>query len=201
MAFYKVTFHASLRFPIHHIIRRILYFYNNCPAQLIPSAWQSLICLVVVWWGHKLSLFLNEFRSLFTLHKNLKPNSGWLYFKARPSKTLLGGYPNNVKGWKKKNSLLSREMIGSSLWGYPGTLRFQEFRGHRASQVSLRLLSHSFNGQVRLLFSWLISFLLISSKHCNKTTRPIHDLANKSWRDLELTCKGGLLFNQRSSQL
>ncbi|GFZ19668.1 hypothetical protein Acr_28g0003730 [Actinidia rufa] len=79
VAFYETAFHAGLCLPLHPIIRRILYFYNICPAQLIFNAW-----------------------SLFALNKILKSDSGWLYFKARSKKTLLGGYPGNVKGWKKK---------------------------------------------------------------------------------------------------
>ena len=38
VAFYKATFHVGLRFPLHPIIRKILYFYNICPAQLILNA-------------------------------------------------------------------------------------------------------------------------------------------------------------------
>ncbi|GFS32283.1 hypothetical protein Acr_00g0021730 [Actinidia rufa] len=72
VAFYEATFHASLRLPLHPIIRRILYFYNICPTQLVPYEWRSLVRAMV------------------------------LYFKARSKKTLLRGYSNNVKGWKKK---------------------------------------------------------------------------------------------------
>ncbi|GFZ03502.1 hypothetical protein Acr_16g0001260 [Actinidia rufa] len=48
------------------------------------------------------AISLNEFKNLFGLFNNPKPDFGWLYFKARPKKTLLWGYPNNVNGWKKK---------------------------------------------------------------------------------------------------
>ncbi|GFY92469.1 hypothetical protein Acr_08g0008650 [Actinidia rufa] len=41
-------------------------------------------------------------RNLFSLNSNPKPDQGWLYFKARNKKVLLGGYPNNVKGLKSK---------------------------------------------------------------------------------------------------
>ncbi|GFS35812.1 hypothetical protein Acr_00g0042240 [Actinidia rufa] len=37
-----------------------------------------------------------------SLNSNPKPDQGWLYFKARNKKTLLRGYPNNIKGWKSK---------------------------------------------------------------------------------------------------
>ena len=95
-------FHVSLHLPIHPIIRRILYFYNICPTRFVSNAWRSLVCTVVLWQAHKFSLSLNEIKSLFTLYKNPKPNSKWLYFKVRSKKTLLRGYPSNVKGWKKK---------------------------------------------------------------------------------------------------
>ncbi|GFZ15755.1 hypothetical protein Acr_25g0001640 [Actinidia rufa] len=48
------------------------------------------------------SISLSEFRNLFSLNSNPKPDQGWLYFKARNKKVLLGGYPSNVKGWKSK---------------------------------------------------------------------------------------------------
>ncbi|GFS45974.1 hypothetical protein Acr_00g0099280 [Actinidia rufa] len=48
------------------------------------------------------SISLTEFRNLFSLNSNPKPDQGWLYFKARNKKVLLGGYPSNVKGWKSK---------------------------------------------------------------------------------------------------
>ncbi|GFZ14318.1 hypothetical protein Acr_24g0005080 [Actinidia rufa] len=50
----------------------------------------------------KYSISLSEFRNLFSLNSNPKPDQGWLYFKARNKKVLLGGYPSNVKGWKSK---------------------------------------------------------------------------------------------------
>ena len=75
VAFYEATFHVGICFPLHPIIRKILYFYNICPAQLIPNAWRSLIYAIVMWRSHKFILSLNEFRSLFTLCKNSKPNS------------------------------------------------------------------------------------------------------------------------------
>ncbi|PSS08040.1 MAP/microtubule affinity-regulating kinase [Actinidia chinensis var. chinensis] len=43
VAFYEAAFHAGLRLPIHPIIRRILYFYNICPSQLVLNAWKSLV--------------------------------------------------------------------------------------------------------------------------------------------------------------
>ena len=81
---------------------------------------------------------LSEFRNLFTLNNNPKSDQGWLYFKARYKKTLLGGYPNNVKGWKSKFFFVSGtnwELLeGSSLeggiprvptsWGIPGQSQF-----------------------------------------------------------------------------
>ena len=43
------------------------------------------------------------------MYKNPKPNFGWLYFKSRSAKTLLGRYPSYVKGWKKKFFFISGE--------------------------------------------------------------------------------------------
>ena len=47
-------------------------------------------------------MLLSEFKTLFNLNNNPKPDHDWLYFKAMYKKTLLGGYPSNVKGWKRK---------------------------------------------------------------------------------------------------
>ncbi|GFZ04977.1 hypothetical protein Acr_17g0005490 [Actinidia rufa] len=60
VAFYEAAFRAVLRFPIHPTIRKILYYYNIYPTQLVPNAWRSLVYVVVVWRAHKLSLSLNE---------------------------------------------------------------------------------------------------------------------------------------------
>ena len=48
VAFYEVAFHAILRLPIHPTIRTILQFYNICPVHLIPNAWRSVVCAIVL---------------------------------------------------------------------------------------------------------------------------------------------------------
>ncbi|GFS36166.1 hypothetical protein Acr_00g0044420 [Actinidia rufa] len=70
------------------------------PGELVPNAWRSIACSMVLWRVYKYTISLSEFRNLFSLNSNPKPDQGWLYFKARNKKVLLGGYPNNVKGWK-----------------------------------------------------------------------------------------------------
>ncbi|GFS39127.1 hypothetical protein Acr_00g0061240 [Actinidia rufa] len=47
-------------------------------------------------------------------YKNPKPDSGWLYFRARPKRTLFGDYLSNVKGWKKKFFFVSGDN-----WEFP----------------------------------------------------------------------------------
>ncbi|GFS44928.1 hypothetical protein Acr_00g0092960 [Actinidia rufa] len=61
VAFYEATFLTGLCLSIYPTIKRILHFYNICHAQLVPNEWRSVL------------------------------DSGWLCFKARPKKTLLGG--------------------------------------------------------------------------------------------------------------
>ncbi|GFZ10970.1 hypothetical protein Acr_22g0003680 [Actinidia rufa] len=106
VAFYEAAFHVGLRLSIHPTIRRILHFYNICSAQLIPNMWQSVVCAVVVWRYYKYALSLNEFRCPYSLFKNPKPYSGWLYFKVRLGRTMTKGY---ISG---RRSFASPEIMG-----------------------------------------------------------------------------------------
>ncbi|GFS35781.1 hypothetical protein Acr_00g0042000 [Actinidia rufa] len=99
VAFYEAAFYAGLRLLIHLSIRMILHFYNICPAQLVPNAWHSV---------------------------NPKPDSRWLYFRARPKRALFGEYPSNVKGWKRKFFIISGDN-----WEFPEGLA----RGARVPRV------------------------------------------------------------------
>lgn len=101
-AFYEAAFHAGLRFPMHPFIRRMLNFYGICSAQLSPNAWRNIISVLVIWRFSRHHLSLNEFRCLYTLLKGPGLESGWLFFKARPGRSILKGAPSNVKGWKTR---------------------------------------------------------------------------------------------------
>ncbi|GFY88916.1 hypothetical protein Acr_06g0008560 [Actinidia rufa] len=137
VAFYEAAFPAGLRFPLHPTIRLILQFYNICLAQLVPNAWRSIACSMALWRVYKYTISLSEFRNLFSLNSNPKPDQSWLYFKARNKKVLLGGYPSNVKGWKSKFFFVSGDEWeipnGTSrecaprvprTWGIPGRSLF-----------------------------------------------------------------------------
>ncbi|GFS33373.1 hypothetical protein Acr_00g0028010 [Actinidia rufa] len=100
VAFYEAAFLAGLRLPIHSTIREILIHYKICPAQLSPNAWRPVICSLVIWRHFKRHMSCDEFRCLYSLSP--LPDSGWYYFKARPDKNLLRGFPSNVKGWKTR---------------------------------------------------------------------------------------------------
>ncbi|GFZ11447.1 hypothetical protein Acr_22g0008450 [Actinidia rufa] len=145
VAFYEAAFPAGLRFPLHNTIRLILQFYNICPTQLVPNAWRSITCSMALWRVYKYSLSLSEFRNFFSLSCNPKPDQGWLYFKARNKKVLLGGYPSNVKGWKSKFFFVSGDE-----WEIPA----------RTSPV----------GAPRVPRSWGIP-----DKHCNNPPRLFGD--------------------------
>ncbi|GFY84519.1 eukaryotic translation initiation factor 2 [Actinidia rufa] len=84
VVFYEAPFQVGLHLPIHPTLGRILAYYNVCLAQLAPYAWQSMVCVLVLWRFKKFALSLSEFRHLFGLFNNPRPNSGGLYFKARP---------------------------------------------------------------------------------------------------------------------
>ncbi|GFZ13018.1 hypothetical protein Acr_23g0014030 [Actinidia rufa] len=78
---------------------------------------------MALWRVYKYDISLTEFRNLFSLNSNPKPDQGWLYFKARNKKVLLGGYPSNVKGWKSKFFFVSGDEweipVGTSPVGAP----------------------------------------------------------------------------------
>ncbi|PSR92996.1 hypothetical protein CEY00_Acc27605 [Actinidia chinensis var. chinensis] len=141
VAFYEAAFPAGLHFFIHPTIRLILQFYNIFLAQLVTNAGRSITCSMAMWRVFKYTLSLSEFRNLFILNSNPKPDQGWLYFKARNKKTLLGGYPSNVKGWKSKFFFVS-----SNEWEFPeGSSR---------------------EGALRVLKTWGVP-----DKHCNNPPR------------------------------
>ncbi|GFZ19674.1 hypothetical protein Acr_28g0003790 [Actinidia rufa] len=71
--------------------------------------------------------------NLFNLNKNPKPDQGWLYFKAKLKKILLGGYPSDVKGWKKRFSS-PREMVESSPKEDLGNSGLPQSQDHGESQ-------------------------------------------------------------------
>ncbi|GFZ14944.1 hypothetical protein Acr_24g0011340 [Actinidia rufa] len=145
VAFYEAAFPAGLRFPLHNTIRLILQFYNICPTQLVPNAWRSIACSMALWRVYRYSISLSEFRNLFSLNSNPKPDQGWLYFKARNKKVLLGGYPSNVKGWKRKFFFVSGDE-----WEIPE--------------------EKSRKGAARVPRTWGIS-----DKHCNNPPRLFDD--------------------------
>ncbi|GFS40594.1 hypothetical protein Acr_00g0069460 [Actinidia rufa] len=61
--FYEVVFPAGLRFPLHPTIRLILQFYNICPAQLVPNAWRSIACSMVLWRARNKKVLLGGYSS------------------------------------------------------------------------------------------------------------------------------------------
>ncbi|GFY96509.1 hypothetical protein Acr_11g0008150 [Actinidia rufa] len=72
VAFYEATFPVGLKFSVYPTIRRILNFYNICPAQLSLNAWRCVVCVLVIWQFLRRHLSLNEFRCLYTLFKKSK---------------------------------------------------------------------------------------------------------------------------------
>ncbi|PSS08050.1 Transporter MCH1 [Actinidia chinensis var. chinensis] len=133
VAFYETVFHAGLCLPIHPTIRRILHFYNSCPTQLVPNMWRSVVYAVVLWQYYKNPLSLNKFRHLFSLFKNLKPESGWLYYKARQNKNVIKGTTATLRG-RRGSFSSSRGTTGNSPLRY---LDRQEFCASREGAVQV----------------------------------------------------------------
>ncbi|GFY87361.1 hypothetical protein Acr_05g0010000 [Actinidia rufa] len=141
VAFYEVSFLAGLRFPIHPTIKLILQFYNIYPAQLVPNAWRSIVCSMAMWRVFKYTLSVSEFRNLFSLNSNPKPDQSWLYFKARNKKTLLrgiilGGRPESSEDMGDKHCNNSPRLYGDELKVFE-VFRFVEKTGHFSVPVLL----------------------------------------------------------------
>ena len=89
-----------------------------------------MVSALLLWQSKKHTLSLDEFRNLFNLSNNPKPDWGLLYFKVKPHLPILGDYPSNVKGWKMKLFFVlgddwefahgeSREFEVPKLWSTP----------------------------------------------------------------------------------
>ena len=74
VAFYEASVPAGLRFLIHPTVKLILIFYNICPAQLVLNAWRSIVGAMALWRAYKYSMTLSEFRNIFFLNNNPKPD-------------------------------------------------------------------------------------------------------------------------------
>ncbi|GFZ14443.1 hypothetical protein Acr_24g0006330 [Actinidia rufa] len=135
------------------------------------------------------SISLSEFRNLFSLNSNPKPDQDWLYFKARNKKVLLGGYPSNVNGWKSKFFFVFGDeweiSEGTSrkgaarvprTWGIPGhqgrraiICRAEKRRAPRMTWVSPKIPINKLNEKalpetIQLTMSKRVSFKKIGEK-------------------------------------
>ena len=124
VAFYEAIFPASLRFSIHPTIRRILDFYNICPAQLSPNAWWCVICILVIWRYYKRHLSFNEFSCLTHYSKVRSQTRGGFTYKRGRSK---GG---------RIDFSSAREMIGSFFRAWLRVKLYGSW-GHGVPQVNL----------------------------------------------------------------
>ncbi|GFZ12708.1 hypothetical protein Acr_23g0010930 [Actinidia rufa] len=111
---------------------------------------------MALWRVYKYSISLSEFRNLFSLNSNPKPDQGWLYFKARNKEVLLGGYPSNVKGWKSKFFFVSGDE-----WEIPeGT-----------SRKGAPRVSRTWGIPGRSLFSFYPVFVLLTTRSVEQSGR------------------------------
>ena len=164
VAFYEAAFPARLRFPVHPIIRRILSFYNICPTQHSPNAWQCVICILVIWLFYRRHMSLNEFRCIYTLFKNPKPDSGWLYLRRGRARTYLRDHRATLKDGRTDSSS-SLEMIGKFFRILLQTKFLGSYK-YGATQVSIIFTTCLFI--VYHLAIKIISMLLFLGKRCNK---------------------------------
>ncbi|GFZ01864.1 hypothetical protein Acr_15g0004730 [Actinidia rufa] len=126
-------------------------------------------------------------------------DSGWLYFKARPKRTLLGGYPSNVKEWKKKFFFISRDNWEFARWRCNVSSVLIENEHERFDQISSTLEQGQFyaikTSFARNLFSRVLS--LASGKWCPMArTMPRRNLraTRLTLRSMRLKLKlGGLI--------
>lgn len=49
VCFYEVYFHCGLCFPIYPFCREVLSHLKIASRQLVPNAWRTMVCCMVVW--------------------------------------------------------------------------------------------------------------------------------------------------------
>ncbi|GFY97564.1 hypothetical protein Acr_12g0001050 [Actinidia rufa] len=115
-------------------------------SKLVPNAWRSVTYALSLWQAYKYAMSLFEFRNLFSLNNNPKPDHNWLYFKARYKKILFRGYPAKCNNPPRLygDEITRVEHVFSSveekgLYSISALLQYKSFRrvfGPRQSMVS-----------------------------------------------------------------
>lgn len=79
VAFYKDTFEAGLRFPLHHFITNILDFYTVTLTQFTPNGFRIIVSFMPIYDICKVEPRLVSFRAIFML-KAYPYNKDWYHF-------------------------------------------------------------------------------------------------------------------------
>ncbi|GFS34946.1 hypothetical protein Acr_00g0036920 [Actinidia rufa] len=165
VAFYEAAFPAGLRFPLHSTIRLILQFLQYLPS---PARSQRL---------EKHCLLYGVV-------------AGWLYFKAKNKKVLLGGYPSNVKGWKSKFFFVSGDdwTAGDNLSSREAPNSSSDVGESQNPHEQARRESPSRDDSIECLGSIITELRSSnpSSDSCSDSSLPV-ELESDDWREARET--------------
>ena len=101
VCFFEAAFENGLRFPLHPVIKNVLYHFNVCPSQLSPNFLGVLVGLVVVF--RDKGLGVPSIALLLDFFSVKKASKGFLYISKRSSASLIiSDLPSSHKHWKER---------------------------------------------------------------------------------------------------
>ncbi len=116
VCFYLAALEGGLRFPIPHIIRDVLFYFNLAPNQIVPNSWRHLVGCASLWAAmseNKTPLTTDVFAHIYQV-KESPSGYGWFYFTKRDRIPHLIDVPNSNRYWKDKFFFVS-----GSGWEFP----------------------------------------------------------------------------------
>ena len=104
--FYKLPFTFGFRFPIPELAKEILHHFNLAPAQLMPNAWRTILCILLLGEMGGRQLTLKEFLACYMLKFNPKDRARH-YFSYRTDRQLVKELKNVDRGWLYRYFMVS----------------------------------------------------------------------------------------------
>ena len=101
---YDSAFDLAMRFPLHPFAREVLEVLNIIIVELHPNAWGCINAFILICRIMGLRPSLTAFRHIFGARWCNSQNhcAGWITFSHKRSFKLVGEFPDNQKGFRKK---------------------------------------------------------------------------------------------------